>query len=164
MTSMPPIRGEMTFPVEGTPYCVTVNIAPQRVGDEFAPRVSSITIKADPPASVSPRDVRRMRLSTYIEAAVALIAYSPNARDRAKTAREILAQTRVPRGRPERGRSTDFYRDLARAYQELAAANVRPVPEIARRKRVDENTVHQWIHRARKLGFLPPSSRGKGKR
>ncbi len=33
----------------------------------------------------------------------------------------------------------------------LEEQGVRPVPEIARRKHVSENLVHQWLHRARKL-------------
>lgn len=44
-----------------------------------------------------------------------------------------------------------FYKELARAYQELARAGVRPVPEIARRKRASENTVHQCFYGLRQL-------------
>jgi hypothetical protein len=166
---------QVRIPVEEGPYTVTVHLDLFEAG--IAPRVSAITIEAKPPVSVSPRDVRRMPLSTLVEGAVALLTReiadptAPNVVGHQQKGAYILdlvagerTAARVPRGRPERGHSTDFYRDLARAYSELAAANVRPVPEIARRKRVDENTVHQWIHRARKLGFLPPSSRGKGKR
>jgi hypothetical protein len=75
-------------------------------------------------------------------------------------ARKIL----LPRGRPQRGRSVDFYRELAKSYRNLELAGLSPVKEIARRKRVSENTVHQWVHRMRhELGFLEPSPRSKQK-
>jgi hypothetical protein len=68
----------------------------------------------------------------------------------------------VPRGRPQRGKSVDFYRQLAKSYRAFELAGLSPVKEIARRKRVPENTVHQWIHRMRhELGFLEPSPRSK---
>jgi hypothetical protein len=66
-----------------------------------------------------------------------------------------------PRGRPERGKSVDFYRELGRAYRELELRGQSPAKAIARGKRVPENTVHQWVHRARRLGFLEPSPRSK---
>jgi hypothetical protein len=70
-------------------------------------------------------------------------------------ARRVL----VPRGRPKRGNSARFYRELADMYRELTLRGLAfPVKEIARRKRVPENTVHQWIYRARKLGFLEAAS------
>jgi hypothetical protein len=79
--------------------------------------------------------------------------------DWAEDARKIL----VPRGRPERGKSAGFYKDIAVSHRKFAAAGKSPVKEIARRKRVSENTVHQWVHRARKLKFLEPSPRVKRK-
>lgn len=70
-------------------------------------------------------------------------------------ARKVL----VPRGRPHR--STTFYREIANAHREFQRRGLSPVKEIARRKREKENTVHQWVHRARELGFLEPSPRSK---
>jgi hypothetical protein len=67
----------------------------------------------------------------------------------------------VPRGRPKRGKSVDFYRELANSYRQFELAGQSPVKEIARRKREKENTVHQWIHRCRDLKFLEPSPRSK---
>lgn len=73
-------------------------------------------------------------------------------------ARKIL----LPRGRPKRGKSVEFYRDLAKSYRSFELAGLSPVKEIARRKRVSENTVHQWVHRMRhELHFLEPSPRSK---
>ena len=69
----------------------------------------------------------------------------------------------APRGRPQRGKSTEFYREIANAYRAFAFAGEAPVRAIARQKRIPENTVHQSIIRARKLGFLEPSPRSKRK-
>jgi hypothetical protein len=77
---------------------------------------------------------------------------------------EAGKELRLPRGRPQWGKSVDFYRDLAKAYKQFELAGLSPVKEIARRKRVPENTVHQWVHRMRHdLGFLEPSPRSKRK-
>jgi hypothetical protein len=65
----------------------------------------------------------------------------------------------VPRGRPQHGKSTTFYKGMATAYMAFEQAGLSPVKEIARRKRVSENTVHQWVYRMRRLGFLDPSPR-----
>jgi hypothetical protein len=69
----------------------------------------------------------------------------------------------VPRGRPERGKSVAFYRELADTYRAFELQGLSPVKEIARRKRVPENRVHQWVYRARDLKFLPPSPRSRRK-
>jgi hypothetical protein len=73
------------------------------------------------------------------------------------TAGKIL----VPRGRPHKARAASFYKEIAESYREFAAAGLSPVKEIARRKHVPKNTVHQWIYRARQLKFLEPSPRSK---
>ncbi len=70
----------------------------------------------------------------------------------------------LPRGRPKHGKSIDFYRELSKSYRDFEIRGLSPVKEIARRKRVSENTVHQWVHRMRhELGFLEPSPRSKRK-
>jgi hypothetical protein len=134
---------------------------------------------------VSPRDVQRLPLARIVRAAIAAAnsaerpviestgkpAVSETARlfadesaepwkgdpPWAEAARKIL----VPRGRPERGKSAKFYKDLADSHRAFALAGKSPVKEIARRKGVSENTVHQWVHRARRLGILDPSPRSK---
>jgi hypothetical protein len=78
----------------------------------------------------------------------------------ADTARKAM----VPRGRPQRGKSASFYKEIGDAYRNLAASGASPVKEIARRKSVSENTVHQWVHRARKLKFLEPSPRSQSRK
>ena len=81
----------------------------------------------------------------------------------AREARAVL----VPRGRPQHGHAREhtqvFYKGIADAHREFAKRGVAPVPAIAKRKRVPANTVHQWVHRARVLGFLEPSPRSRRK-
>lgn len=67
----------------------------------------------------------------------------------------------MPRGRPQRGKATGFYREIADSYRAYVKAGEPPVKKIARQKRVSENTVHQWIYQARKYGFLEKSLRSK---
>lgn len=70
----------------------------------------------------------------------------------------------LPHGRPQHGKSIGFYRELAEAYKQFEAKGLSPVKEIARRKRVPENTVHQWVHRMRnELKLLDPSPRSRRK-
>jgi hypothetical protein len=140
--------------------------------------------------NVSPRDIQRLPLARMMAAALAAaaaaerpadvprlpsgaqpgrgqIAFDPGDNPRwaesgplwAREARRVL----IPKGRPQRGKSARFYSEIAKAHRELAAAGVNPVKEIAQRKKVPENTVHQWIHRARRLGLLEPSPRSKSK-
>jgi hypothetical protein len=69
-------------------------------------------------------------------------------------ARKVL----LPRGRPQRGKSTAFYEDIAAADREYQLKGLSPAKEIARRKGVSENTAHQWLYRARKMKFRDPQS------
>jgi hypothetical protein len=121
------------------------------------------------PSESEPPDEHGIRRGSSIPGRPAQIAYDPAERGErypvpphlewADTARKVL----VPRGRPRRGKAASFYKEVANSYRELAytGTGASPVKEIARRKRVSENTVHQWVHRARKLGFLDPSPRTK---
>jgi hypothetical protein len=141
---------------------------------------------AGPRPHVSARDIQRFPLAQIVSAALAAAATAerptlengtpvrsqvatvladadPRWREQggtdwdwAESARKIL----VPRGRPRRGKP-DFYKEIAASYRAFAAMGLSPVKEIARRKRVSENTVHQWVYRARALGFLEPSPRSR---
>lgn len=57
----------------------------------------------------------------------------------------------LPRGRPKRGHSRPFYRALAAAADQYERRKLSPAKEIARRKGVSPNLVHQWLHVARRL-------------
>jgi len=103
--------------------------------------------------------MRRLPLTKIIAAAL-VVASKPSGYDYRAEAQAATA----PRGRPERGKSTTFYRELADSYRSFAERGKSPVKEIARRKRVSENTVHQWVYRARNLGFLEPSARTRHSR
>ncbi len=133
------------------------------------PNITGIAVRAGVPTSpkgtpedpwleggsydpVVPRDVQRLPLSTYAKAALATVRDPLTAEGRQEVKRIL-----VPRRRPERGRGSDFYREILRISRELEAQGVRPVAEIARRKRVSPNLVHQWLYRARKLEAQRPS-------
>ncbi len=107
---------------------------------------------------VSGRDVRRMPLDRVLAAALASVSGDPEWGPRA-------AKALTPRGRPKRGRSSKFYVQIADVYRQLAQRDVgSPVQEIARRMDVPPNRVHQWVHRAREMGLLEPSSRSRQRR
>lgn len=122
---------------------------------------------AEPPRPLSPRELRRLPLATFLEGARLAAGAHYDAHRRAREtgqdqpspfgpefARQ-LSRVRAPRGRPQRGRSSRFYAELAEAYRALAAQGFQhPGAELARRKHEDPNTMRQWIHRARRLGFL----------
>ena len=108
---------------------------------------------------VSPRDVRRLPLATFVRAAQAIVRAPLLTDDELKRA---LRST----GGPGKGYSTRFYRDLLDSVAVLAACGeAHPVRVIAARQDVPENRVHQWLHRARVLdarGALPSSRRSRG--
>jgi hypothetical protein len=54
-----------------------------------------------------------------------------------------------------------FYRDVARAYLDLAQSSTRPATELATTHAVPVTTAHRWIKEARRRGFLPPGRPGK---
>lgn len=146
-------KRRVTFaPDPAHPYYVTIIL------DQFPenPIVTEILVR-EPVRGVSPREVRRLPLATYVQAALAE-ARKPGAHSR---------MVEAPKGQPRKGRSTGFYQEIADAYRSLQARGVpHPAKEIARRKRVDPNMVHQWVHVARRHGFLEPptSAPRKGKR
>ena len=107
---------------------------------------------------VVPREVQRLPLGRYARAGLA-IANDPFTAEGRREIQRIL----VPKGRPSRGRGAEFYLDLLATARSLEEQGIRPVPEIARRKKVSENLVHQWLHRARKLETRssPPSEKSQ---
>jgi hypothetical protein len=60
-----------------------------------------------------------------------------------------------------RGRPDVFYRDVARAYIDLAQTSPRPAAELAEAHDVPVTTAHRWIKESRRRGFLPPGRPGK---
>jgi len=99
------------------------------------------------PEPVSPRDVRRLPLASYIQAATA--AANKPLDERGEAIHKALS---MPRGRPEPGKSTQFYADILETFEALKAqGEPAPAKALATRKRVPVNTVHQWLYRARQL-------------
>jgi hypothetical protein len=111
---------------------------------------------------VSPRDVRRLPLSTYMRVARAVRYEETDPDLKGKASREqwlrSIEAASVPRGRPKMN-DTRFYKEIANSYTAFQAQGRSPAKEIARRKRVSRNLVDQWIYRARQLGFLEPAGR-----
>ncbi len=95
------------------------------------------------------REVLRLPLAKYLKAAEAIVS-DPLTREGAEKLRRVL----VTPERPNRKRGPAFYEELAATYRGLAASGRSPVQEIGDAKGVSKNTVYQWLHRARKLGFL----------
>lgn len=155
-----PPRWIVRFQPEDSPYVVDIEVD---TDDEGEPSVTGIAVRAglsttpdgtpeDPWLeggwfdAVVPRDVQRMPLATYARAALAKVR-DPFTEEGRQELRRIL----VPPGRPRRGRGGGFYREILQTARQLEEQGIRPVRQIARRKRVTENVVHQWLHRARKL-------------
>jgi hypothetical protein len=65
----------------------------------------------------------------------------------------------APRG--HRGHPSAFYREVAKAYLDLAQVSSRPAAELAEANAVPTTTAHRWIKEARRRGFLPPGRPGK---
>lgn len=161
-----PAEWTVRFLPEDSPYVVDVEVATDEDGTHY---LTGIAARSGVPTSasgtpddpwlegaeydpVSPRDAQRLPLSRYARAALAIVN-DPLTEEGRQEARRIL----VPRGRPSRRRGAAFYRELLATARDLEEQGIRPVPEIARRKQVSENLVHQWLHRARKLEATPSS-------
>lgn len=146
-------------------YLTTIRLRWEQTG----PMVVGIEVHAagtpEEGNTVSPRDVKRLPLSTYVQAAT--LHGDPRKQDSASLGKaydKAIAALRAPRGRPERGKGSAFYKELAESYRAMVAAGIpHPAKEIARRKREDVNLVHQWIFRARDLGLLEPQPGGRRK-
>jgi hypothetical protein len=68
------------------------------------------------------------------------------------------AKLRVPSTNPK---PPKFYKEVARAYLELAAESHRPVVELAEANTVPWSTAQRWVKEARRRGFLPPGQKGR---
>jgi hypothetical protein len=150
------------------PYVVTVGFARSDADDVPVPVEVTIRLtfpvsetgrgfaEGTEPRSLSTRDVRRLPLDRIVRAATAAADAGP------VEALAEISKSLVPPGRPAGGeRSVVFYKGIAEAYRQLTEQQKSPAKEIARRKRVSENTAHQWIYKARLHGFLEPSPRSR---
>lgn len=128
---------------------------------------------AEPLRGLTTRTIRRLPFDTFLRRAAVVAGTWFEARRIAEERGEgvpfppdpdrffeELRKARAPKGRPRRGRSVEFYRDIATLYRALRARGIPASVEIARRKGVSPELARQWIFRARKLGFLPPAKEG----
>jgi hypothetical protein len=150
------------------PYVITVGFVRSEVGHVPVPVEVTVRLtfpvsetqqgfaEGTEPRSLSARDVRRLPLDRVVRAATAAADSGP------VESLPELSKILLPRGRPSGDeRSVAFYKAIANAHRQLEQLEKSPAKEIARRKRVSENTVHQWIHKARLQGFLEPSPRSR---
>lgn len=107
-------------------------------------------VEGTQPEPLSAGDVRGIPFGRVIRAATLVVANPEPSTERHDELNRIL----VPRGRPQRGRSEKFYRDVAAAARACSRNGLSPAKEIARRKNVSENLVHQWLHVARRRGLF----------
>jgi hypothetical protein len=126
---------------------------------------------AEPPTGLSLRDLRRLPLPTFLEAARMLGGASFEAHREAKaTGQDVsivteelvdrVRRVRAPRGGPS-GRSADFFPKLAAAYRaEVAKGTTNPGATLARRMGADPNLMRAWVFRMRKAGLLEPAEHG----
>jgi hypothetical protein len=101
--------------------------------------------EADVPP-VSPRDVRRMPLDTYVRAALAVINDPLTEEGAVKLHRALR-----PRGGPGRGYGSQFYAGILSYHNDLLQRrpDERPIRIIAEEYGVPEPRVRQWLFRAR---------------
>ena len=113
------------------------------------------------PLPLSLRDVRRLPLDRIATAAVVYVrqAKEEPSPDRMQPVAEALS---LP-GRPTGRNKERFYRAVAELYRQWTLKGLSPAKELAKRKRVSENTAHQWIFKARRFGYLEPSPRSQKK-
>jgi hypothetical protein len=169
-------RGDDTFPwpakpepervrIQGpidAPYVVDVGFTRDSAGE---PVPVEVTVRRTFPTSTSKRDgefqfaegtelepaaavdLREIPFGTVIRAALAAKRRPELSDERHAELDRIL----LPRGRPKRGRSATFYRELAAAADHFEQRGLSSATEIARRKGVSPNLVHQWLHVARRL-------------
>lgn len=55
----------------------------------------------------------------------------------------------------------DHYRQVAEAYSAACEDGLPPTTTVAEQSRVSKTTAAKWVARARDLGYLPPTTRGK---
>ena len=134
--------------------------------DNDTPRVIGVAVRRHPRAggidrpAVSLRDVQRLSLRPRVDAAIAFAGEARQSEELRDSGLYLATPdptpVRMPRGKPN---GTGFYRDIADTVLECQKRGVSPAKTIAKKKDVPDNTAHQWIYRARKLGFLDPSPR-----
>ncbi len=60
-----------------------------------------------------------------------------------------------------RGRSDEFYAEVAAVYASLVSQTHQPVAVMAEKNTVARVTAHRWVKQARDRGLLPPGRPGK---
>jgi hypothetical protein len=109
------------------------------------------------PLPLSLRDVRRLPLDRI--AAAALAAAREYAEEPSEARFTPVTEALTLPGRPKGRNKEQFYKAVAELHRGWTKKGLSPAKELAKRKRVSENTAHQWIYKARQFGYLEPSPR-----
>lgn len=104
-------------------------------------------VEGTEPKPVSAVDLRAIPFGRVIRAALTA-AKQPEPTDERH---DELERTLVPRGRPRKGRSREWYLSLLAGARKFEKDGLSPANEIARRKGVSTNLVYQWLHVARRI-------------
>ena len=156
---------EVTFALGGDlvdhvpDYMVTVKI--RHTDGASGPTGINVWRPDETDRTLSQREVKRLPLDRVVRAALAAATGPREQRGSEKWHALIAEKIVAPTGKPERGKSTKFYEDIAKAYRAAAANGKNPVKEIARQNGAAANTVHQWIYRARLYGHLAKSPQSR---
>lgn len=104
-------------------------------------------VEGTEPQPVSAVDLRAIPFGRIIRAATIAVNQPLPTDER----HDELKRTLVPRGRPKKGRSREWYLSLLAGARKFEKDGLSPAKEIARRKGVSPNLVYQWLHVARRI-------------
>jgi hypothetical protein len=172
---LPPIRTVAVRCVDWPDYIIEVEVSFDAVDAPVATGVSvrrALPTKATTrpwtdvawpkgtqPLPVSTRDIRRLPLERIVNAALVMLIQLT--KEPADDRMDAMAELLNPATRPTRRNKATFYEAVGQLARRWIADGKSPAKELARAKNVDTNTAHQWLHKARKLGFLEPSPRSR---
>jgi hypothetical protein len=115
--------------------------------------VEAVLVEGTPVSASHLRGVPLGRIEAHANATL-----HPDAADRMATNAKIPAHLFDLSGR---GRSDEFYAEVAAVYASLVSRTHQPVAVIAETNNVARVTAHRWIKQARDRGLLPPGRPGK---
>jgi hypothetical protein len=111
------------------------------------------------PAPISTRELKRLPLERIVNAVIVMLVQVT--KEPAPDRMDPVAEMLNPAFRPTRRNKAVFYEGVGNYARYCAARGLSPAKELARAKNVKENTAHQWLYKARQLGFLERSRRSR---
>ncbi len=147
--------------VRGRVECVSLCIEPMG-GPE---PITSTFLRSLPVASVVDKALGdHLDFLTDVAERGGAIGMSEDTRERAAKARRRWERwTASRRGGPTPKYGPEHFEAIAATYTDALAARKPPTREVARHFQVSESTAAKWVARARALGLLPKTTKGKAK-